>query len=135
MYCNRLIPVHERYRKIHSQLGEILYITGLGLVNHTILVLIHCRPFGPQGGLRSQFLWRTVVTMATHEPVPEPLSKATKFNTSPSIHSSSPPPGRRKLFGRAFYESIGSPKLVLAPMVDQSEFVGIGLHDTTQPPC
>ncbi|RKF79236.1 tRNA-dihydrouridine synthase [Golovinomyces cichoracearum] len=27
-----------------------------------------------------------------------------------------------KLHGRAFYESIGSPKLVLAPMVDQSEF-------------
>lgn len=32
--------------------------------------------------------------------------------------------GRRtKLHGRAFYESIGSPKLVLAPMVEQSEFV------------
>ncbi|KAH9210892.1 hypothetical protein DL95DRAFT_370373 [Leptodontidium sp. 2 PMI_412] len=32
--------------------------------------------------------------------------------------------GRRKekLHGRAFYESIGSPKFVLAPMVDQSEF-------------
>lgn len=29
----------------------------------------------------------------------------------------------RKLHGRAFYESIGSPKLVLAPMVEQSEFV------------
>ncbi|KAI9701143.1 MAG: hypothetical protein M1836_001812 [Candelina mexicana] len=29
---------------------------------------------------------------------------------------------RRKLHGRAFYESIGSPRLVLAPMVDQSEF-------------
>jgi tRNA-dihydrouridine synthase 1 len=28
-----------------------------------------------------------------------------------------------KLHGRAFYESIGSPKLVLAPMVEQSEFV------------
>lgn len=28
-----------------------------------------------------------------------------------------------KLHGRAFYESIGSPKVVLAPMVDQSEFV------------
>ncbi|KAF2843543.1 Dus-domain-containing protein [Patellaria atrata CBS 101060] len=27
-----------------------------------------------------------------------------------------------KLHGRAFYESLGSPKLVLAPMVDQSEF-------------
>lgn len=30
---------------------------------------------------------------------------------------------RGKLHGRAFYESIGSPKLVLAPMVEQSEFV------------
>ncbi|KAG5924511.1 hypothetical protein E4U42_004614 [Claviceps africana] len=29
---------------------------------------------------------------------------------------------RTKLHGRAFYESIGSPKYVLAPMVDQSEF-------------
>ncbi|KAK1907049.1 hypothetical protein P3342_006237 [Pyrenophora teres f. teres] len=29
---------------------------------------------------------------------------------------------RKKLHGRAFYESIGSPKLVLAPMVEQSEF-------------
>lgn len=28
-----------------------------------------------------------------------------------------------KLHGRAFYESIGSPRFVLAPMVDQSEFV------------
>jgi tRNA-dihydrouridine synthase 1 len=32
---------------------------------------------------------------------------------------------KRKLHGRAFYESIGSPKLVLAPMVEQSEFVGL----------
>lgn len=31
---------------------------------------------------------------------------------------------RPKLHGRAFYESIGSPKYILAPMVDQSEFVG-----------
>jgi hypothetical protein len=28
-----------------------------------------------------------------------------------------------KLHGRAFYESIGSPKMVVAPMVDRSEFV------------
>ncbi|KAI9839699.1 MAG: hypothetical protein M1838_004311 [Thelocarpon superellum] len=30
---------------------------------------------------------------------------------------------RPKLHGRAFYESLGSPKMILAPMVDQSEFV------------
>ncbi|KAI9905017.1 hypothetical protein N3K66_001546 [Trichothecium roseum] len=29
---------------------------------------------------------------------------------------------KKKLHGRAFYESIGSPKYVVAPMVDQSEF-------------
>jgi hypothetical protein len=30
---------------------------------------------------------------------------------------------RIKLTGRAFYESIGSPKMIVAPMVDRSEFV------------
>lgn len=30
-----------------------------------------------------------------------------------------------KLHGRAFYESIGSPKMIVAPMVDRSEFVRI----------
>lgn len=34
-------------------------------------------------------------------------------------------PVAKKLHGRAFYESIGSPKFILAPMVDQSEFVCI----------
>lgn len=34
-----------------------------------------------------------------------------------------------KLTGRAFYQSIGSPKFVLAPMVDRSEFVGSCLVD------
>ncbi|KAF2150770.1 FMN-linked oxidoreductase [Myriangium duriaei CBS 260.36] len=29
---------------------------------------------------------------------------------------------KRKLHGRAFYESLGNPKYILAPMVDQSEF-------------
>ncbi|KAL9584000.1 MAG: hypothetical protein Q9212_002383 [Teloschistes hypoglaucus] len=39
------------------------------------------------------------------------------------IHSKmEAPPNRPKLTGRAFYESIGSPKYILAPMVDQSEF-------------
>lgn len=46
---------------------------------------------------------------------------------SPAVNA---PPGRRKLFGRAFYESIGSPKMVLAPMVDQSEFVWASLQYT-----
>lgn len=46
-----------------------------------------------------------------------------------SVQSSSSD-GRKKLHGRAFYESIGSPKFVLAPMVDQSEFVCLTLHCT-----
>lgn len=33
-------------------------------------------------------------------------------------------PVKEKLHGRAFYESIGSPKHIVAPMVDQSEYVG-----------
>ncbi|KAH7354481.1 dihydrouridine synthase [Plectosphaerella cucumerina] len=33
-----------------------------------------------------------------------------------------PGPGKAKLHGRAFYESIGSPKYIVAPMVNQSEF-------------
>ena len=33
-------------------------------------------------------------------------------------------PTAQKLHGRAFYESIGSPKMIVAPMVDRSEFVG-----------
>ncbi|KAI4122978.1 MAG: hypothetical protein LQ338_005512 [Usnochroma carphineum] len=36
--------------------------------------------------------------------------------------SSSSPTKRPKLTGRAFYQNIGSPKHILAPMVDQSEF-------------
>ncbi|KAL8734610.1 MAG: hypothetical protein Q9181_003144 [Wetmoreana brouardii] len=32
------------------------------------------------------------------------------------------PPKRQKITGRAFYEGLGSPNYVLAPMVDQSEF-------------
>ena len=37
--------------------------------------------------------------------------------------SAANPAKRVKLTGRAFYESIGSPKLIVAPMVDRSEFV------------
>ena len=39
---------------------------------------------------------------------------------------------RKKPTGRAFYESIGKPSVVLAPMVDQSEFVSISLLVTAQ---
>merc|ERR1712093_615185 len=42
--------------------------------------------------------------------------------------------GKGKLHGRAFYESIGSPKFVLAPMVDQSEFAWRMLSRSFIPP-
>ncbi|EZF78487.1 hypothetical protein H105_00516 [Trichophyton soudanense CBS 452.61] len=61
---------------------------------------------------------------------------STNANTvDPSVKSGSTPPGimqavnemrpkpsRKKLYGREFYESIGSPKMIVAPMVDRSEF-------------
>ncbi|KAI9166693.1 tRNA-dihydrouridine synthase [Paramyrothecium foliicola] len=42
--------------------------------------------------------------------------------TTPAVGAQEQGPTAAKLHGRAFYESIGSPKFVVAPMVDQSEF-------------
>ncbi len=59
----------------------------------------------------------------------EPSDNPTKIHRPDASQTNNPPisipPVIRpaKLHGRQFYESIGSPKIVLAPMVDQSEFV------------
>jgi hypothetical protein len=51
---------------------------------------------------------------------------STKMNHASVVQNveGSPHSTARKLHGRAFYESIGSPKMIVAPMVDRSEFVG-----------
>lgn len=62
---------------------------------------------------------RHLATMAaaqeTQQPVPAPAGDATAAATTTTRPT--------KLHGRAFYESIGSPKFIVAPMVNQSEFV------------
>ena len=52
--------------------------------------------------------------------------KTTKFSFVTMAASST-----RKLHGRAFYESIGSPKCIVAPMVDRSDFVSDSICQRT----
>lgn len=55
-----------------------------------------------------------------------PIARMSEMQTSmPELAPAftQPPTSRTKLHGRDFYKSIGSPKMILAPMVDQSEFV------------
>lgn len=66
----------------------------------------------PVGVYRS--LRRLLTTMA---------SMAVSGSQAQNDEAVSPNNRKTKLHGRAFYESIGSPKLILAPMVEQSEFV------------
>lgn len=48
------------------------------------------------------------------------MSSDTTPQNGTAENSVAPP---KKLLGRQFYESIGSPKYIVAPMVDRSEFV------------
>jgi hypothetical protein len=63
---------------------------------------------------------RNIMTISNDSPA---SMAAESLPPSISSNSDASPLPRKKLHGRAFYESIGSPKFVLAPMVDQSEFV------------
>lgn len=64
----------------------------------------------------TQRLVRPVSTMTA-------TATTTPTTTSTMTAGDDAPAAKPKLHGRAFYESIGSPKYIIAPMVDQSEFV------------
>ncbi|KAI1437710.1 FMN-linked oxidoreductase [Xylaria sp. CBS 124048] len=55
-------------------------------------------------------------------PAPAPTPASASASASASTSLTTVTATKPKLHGRAFYESLGSPKFVVAPMVDQSEF-------------
>lgn len=57
----------------------------------------------------------------TYPPLSPPFTLASRLIPAFKMAASSPNPLKRKLHGYEFYRSIGSPKYVIAPMVDQSE--------------
>lgn len=69
-------------------------------------------------------LWSRMIASMTSSQVKSMANESlTQASTNPPS-----PAARRKLTGRAFYENLGSPKMILAPMVDQSEFVRCFIH-------
>jgi len=58
------------------------------------------------------------------------FAKASAIGLVTSVSTDAPSPvGETKKTGRAFWERMGKPKWILAPMVDQSEFVCIFIHN------
>ncbi|KAI9838097.1 MAG: hypothetical protein M1819_006253 [Sarea resinae] len=60
--------------------------------------------------------------MTSADCAPSPTTANGDMPNGTSVSSAPTENGFKKLHGRAFYESLGSPKMILAPMVDQSEF-------------
>lgn len=78
------------------------------------LLEVHILECARRLGLR----WRAPLSTIRSTTVSRRLATMTNQADSPASAPTIP-----FLRGRAFYESIGSPKFVVAPMVDQSEFV------------
>lgn len=68
--------------------------------------------------LASRLIHKTLST-----PLPSRTPSLHHFASSSKAATMSETQKAKKLHGREFYKSIGSPKMILAPMVDQSEFV------------